>query len=276
MLKARIMTALVLLAVFLPCVLAPTPTPLAALALTMLSLAAWEWLRLQGQTSRWSGAIASAFGAFGLLALVKWPGFGEQLAQRPEVWLCGTVVWTIALAVALAGGAPGWQVWPRGLRNGLGLSLLALAWLSVVSLQAVGVWMLVPALATIWLSDIGAYFGGRRLGKRKLAPAISPGKSWEGVWSGTALALAFALGTAAFDLGLYGHVQGGLGWGGVVGLCLGLVVLGVTGDLFESVLKRSAEVKDSSHLLPGHGGVLDRLDALLPAMPFATLMVSLT
>jgi phosphatidate cytidylyltransferase len=115
----------------------------------------------------------------------------------------------------------------------------------------------------VWAADIGAYFAGRRFGKRKLAPAVSPGKSWEGALGGLACALLVSL-TFAYALAVP--------WGAPLLLFTVLVaVLSIFGDLFESVLKRTAGVKDSGGLLPGHGGVLDRLDALLPALPLAAL-----
>ena len=119
-------------------------------------------------------------------------------------------------------------------------------------------WMFL--LMLIWVADIGAYFAGRRWGRRKLAPTISPGKTWEGVWGAAAAAAAFALVGAAV-LGV------GSRWPGFVAVCMVTVVFSIVGDLFESMLKRQRGVKDSGSLVPGHGGVLDRLDSLLAAAP---------
>lgn len=140
--------------------------------------------------------------------------------------------------------------------------------------------MLLSVLCLVWMADVAAYFGGKALGRRKLAPAISPGKSWEGVYSGMLGVLLLAL--------VWGGGEGQGWWSGpslygalwslgpvvaALGLLL-LVIMSVCGDLLESLVKRSAGVKDSSALLPGHGGVLDRVDALLPVLPLAMMLAS--
>ena len=137
-------------------------------------------------------------------------------------------------------------------------------------------------LCVVWVADISAYFCGRAFGRNKLAPTISPGKSWEGVYGGVAGVLLLALGWIALesqlDLGsasVFKLLQQGLGWGGLLLAALLLTALSVVGDLFESLVKRAAGAKDSSALLPGHGGVLDRVDALLPVLPAALALISL-
>jgi phosphatidate cytidylyltransferase len=156
------------------------------------------------------------------------------------------------------------------------------AWLAIVQAKVHGINFILSVFCLVWAADIAAYFGGRAFGKRKLAPAISPGKSWEGVWSGLlgVMLLAFLWvhvidvkvavdSPSLFTLLVQRH--------GVVSL-LALVFLGamsVVGDLFESLVKRAAGAKDSSNLLPGHGGVLDRIDALLPVFPLALALISL-
>jgi phosphatidate cytidylyltransferase len=160
--------------------------------------------------------------------------------------------------------------------------LLGLAWLALNQAKAVGVNHLLSLLCLVWVADIAAYFGGRAFGRRKLAPAISPGKSWEGVWSGLLGVLVLALAWMAFDRtgladssSLYSALQVRLGWVGLVVVCVFLAAMSVVGDLFESLVKRAAGAKDSSRLLPGHGGVLDRVDALLPVFPIAMALGSL-
>ena len=142
-----------------------------------------------------------------------------------------------------------------------------------------GLPMLVSVVIVVWAADIGAYFGGRRFGRRKLAPTISPGKSWEGVYSG----LAFVLVVAFVGRTVFPRFEAGpdlfnalSARGGVAALVVGvvaLVALEVVGDLIESLVKRAVGAKDSSRLLPGHGGVLDRVDALLPVLPAALVMI---
>jgi phosphatidate cytidylyltransferase len=130
-------------------------------------------------------------------------------------------------------------------------------------------------MAIVWIADIGAYFAGKAFGKRKLAPSISPGKSWEGAIGG-AIAVLVLTSASVYFTALHDtfatHVQRSLGWGGLIAVMLLVVVASVVGDLFESMLKRRAGMKDSSKLLPGHGGVLDRIDALIPVLPLATLI----
>ena len=142
--------------------------------------------------------------------------------------------------------------------------------------RAIGINFMLSVLSLVWMADIAAYFGGRAFGKRKLAPSISPGKSWEGVWSGLVGVLVLAAVWIVLDrrYGFDGpslHTRL-LDQVGVVGLVLALSVMSafsVIGDLIESLVKRAAGAKDSSRLLPGHGGVLDRVDALLPVLPLA-------
>ncbi len=164
----------------------------------------------------------------------------------------------------------------------LGVLLLGAAWLAIVNARAVGANFLLSICCVVWMADIAAYFGGRAFGKRKLAPAISPGKSWEGVWSGMLGVLILGAGWLAVDrsfaLGspsIFTHLLSHLGSVGLILVVLFLVALSIVGDLFESLVKRSAGAKDSSQLLPGHGGVLDRFDALLPVVPAALAFASL-
>ena len=133
-------------------------------------------------------------------------------------------------------------------------------------------WLLLAVCALVWVADIGAYFGGRAFGKRKLAPQISPGKSWEGVWSGLAAVMVYGAVVYATGLPMVPEV---LSWPIAMLLLVILVSLSVEGDLIESLLKRQAGIKDSSNLLPGHGGVLDRIDSLTSTLPLAALWVAL-
>jgi phosphatidate cytidylyltransferase len=133
----------------------------------------------------------------------------------------------------------------------------------------------------VWVADIAAYFGGRALGKRKLAPSISPGKSWEGVWSGIAGVLLLAAAWLAWQghamqagPSLFSELDRGFGLIGGALVLVGITGMSVVGDLVESLVKRAAGAKDSSRLLPGHGGVLDRVDALLPVFPIAMALAT--
>ena len=129
-------------------------------------------------------------------------------------------------------------------------------------------------MAVVWVADIGAYFAGRAIGKRKLAPSISPGKTWEGVAGGLIAVLVLAAVATQFPQTFQAQLLLRYGWFKWVLLLSLMVFASVVGDLFESMLKRRADVKDSSALLPGHGGVLDRIDALVPTMPLAYLLAA--
>jgi phosphatidate cytidylyltransferase len=154
----------------------------------------------------------------------------------------------------------------------VGWLVLLAAWVALVQLQARSPWLALAAMAIVWVADIAAYFSGRAFGRRKLAPAISPGKTWEGVQGALAAVAVYAVALIPLahaagysrDVTLFAAIV----W---IALALALALLAVGGDLFESLLKRLAGVKDSGTLLPGHGGVLDRIDALLAALPAAAL-----
>jgi phosphatidate cytidylyltransferase len=160
----------------------------------------------------------------------------------------------------------------------VGVVLLWAAWLALGHAKVAGVNFLLSVFCLVWVADIAAYFGGRRFGRRKLAPAISPGKSWEGVWSGMLGVLLLAALWLAVDRdasSLYGQLAERIGWLPLVGVLVFLSAMSVVGDLIESLVKRAGGMKDSSGLLPGHGGVLDRIDALLPVFPLALAFASL-
>ena len=157
----------------------------------------------------------------------------------------------------------------------MALALLAAAWAALIELRAQGSLMLLSAMALVWVADVGAYAVGRTIGRRKLAPSISPGKSWEGAVGAALIVTAAVLATALAwpDVRtLPARLVHGAGWPLAVLLAVALSALSVVGDLYESLLKRQAGVKDSGRTLPGHGGVLDRIDALLPVMPAALLL----
>jgi phosphatidate cytidylyltransferase len=170
--------------------------------------------------------------------------------------------------------APWWVIgrWPtrtRWLMAVVGIVTLTALWMALVELHAQSPWMLLGAMALVWVADTAAFFAGRRFGRHKLAPQVSPGKTWEGV-AGAYVAVAVYAALCAY-LGAGGlHARAVLTW---VCVALVLTALSVVGDLYESWLKRNAGVKDSGALLPGHGGVLDRIDALLAAMPPAALAI---
>lgn len=277
MLKQRIITALVLLAVVLPAMFHSSVVPFAALAVLMVSAAGWEWARMNAQSGRSALLIG---GGLGGLLLLFW-GLGGLDQSWPAVWWVSAVVWLLLSLFMLRRGVPGWQQWPVGSRLPGGLLLLACAWLALVQARQMGLLFLLSVLTLVWAADIAAYAGGRAFGRRKLAPTLSPGKSWEGVFSGLLGVFFLALFWLWFDQrfstdtpSLFSRLwQAGPTWTALALLLL--TAASVVGDLLESLVKRGAGMKDSSGLLPGHGGVLDRVDALLPVLPVAMLIAHL-
>lgn len=281
MLRQRILTALVLLAIVLPALFHPDPRAFNGVVLLAIAAAAWEWGRLSG----WSQLLALALGAAcAALCVLAWGLLGAAGAPL-WLWAFGAGTWVLGGGLLLRAGVAGWPRIPQALRLLGGLLALWLAWLAVAQARGQGVNFLLSILALVWVADIGAYFAGRALGLRftrgKLAPTISPGKSWEGVWGGMLATVVLAIVWVVLDAAqptwspsFYSHVQRNAGWPALVAVVLCLAAMSVVGDLVESLIKRSVGVKDSSHLLPGHGGVLDRIDALLPTLPLAMMVFS--
>jgi phosphatidate cytidylyltransferase len=277
MLKQRVITALLLLAILLPALWAEDPRWFGALVALALTLAGWEWGRLNGQKT--VAATLTGLEVLGAMGLVHLGSVGLPA----WVWNLVFATWLLGAAALIRGGPSGWLRLSAPLRNLVGLVALVPAGLALMAWKAQGLNALLSVLCLVWMADIAAYFGGRRFGRRKLAPAISPGKSWEGVWSGGLGVLLLAgLWTTTIDplwagqgLSLFGQLAAGLGWPLAVLCLLVLAALSVVGDLFESLVKRAVGAKDSSQLLPGHGGVLDRIDALLPTLPAALALTAL-
>lgn len=278
MLRQRVITALVLVALLLASLLAPGNWPFALLTLALLSAGGWEWGRLNQAGAGFSVAMGAAVAAGGIAALLS----GWTTQAPALLWWAALALWLVGAAVALFSGPTAWPLLPRGARWLLGLVALWIAWLALAQARSIGINYMLSVLCLVWVADIAAYFGGRRFGRRKLAPAVSPGKSWEGVWSGAAGVALLALLWIVLDarLGMdgpsvYSRLMSGLGPAGLALAVVLLCGLSVAGDLVESLVKRAAGAKDSSRLLPGHGGVLDRVDALLPVLPAALALTTL-
>ena len=281
MLGQRVVTAVVLLLVLLPALFYRSPEPFCLVAMVFIAAGAWEWARLAdcGPTV---SLLAGAFSA--LVCTAAW-SLGVLALDLPWLWSAAAAVWVVGGAWLLRGGPGAWRTVPRFVRLGLGLVVLCVAWLAVAQARIAGINFLLSVMVLVWMADIGAYFAGRRWGgrwiHRKLAPSISPGKSWEGVFGGMVgvvlLCLAWRWADAHWQTdapSIYTQLTASLQWL-VWPALLGLTAMSVAGDLLESLVKRAAGVKDSSGLLPGHGGVLDRLDALLPTLPLALLLNAL-
>jgi phosphatidate cytidylyltransferase len=257
------------------------PSPFNFLALLFMAAAAWEWARLNGY------GLAASYLVGGVCALMCaglwWSGL--LALALPQLWLLTGAAWVLLGSWILRAGVPAWGQLNRSFRLVVGLLALVITWLAVAQARLIGTNFLLSVFALVWVADVGAYFAGRtwggRLVARKLAASISPGKSWEGVWGGMLAVVLLALIWTRVDLwtqpavpSFYSHLaeRGSLF---TVIACLFLAAMSVMGDLIESLVKRSAGVKDSSSLLPGHGGVLDRVDALLPSLPLAMMLYSL-
>lgn len=272
MLGQRIVTAVVLLVLLVAALSASSPWPFAWLTLALVCAAGWEWGRLNAAGPKGSWALALSVGVACWLSLQA--GWAEQTPWW--AWWLATAVWVFGGGVSLRAGPAGWPHLPAVARWMLGVVGLWAAWLAMSHARVVGLNFLLSIFCLVWVADIAAYFGGRAFGRHKLAPSISPGKSWEGVWSGMAGVLLMAGAWVALEqrLGadspsLYSRLGQELGVAGAAVAIVALAGISVVGDLVESLVKRAAGAKDSSRLLPGHGGVLDRVDALLPVFPIA-------
>ena len=270
MLKQRIITALVLVALFLVLLFLAPIQSFAIVVAGVILLGGWEWANLSNLNRALRFVFLAALGAALVFAAqyVFAMDFSSPDTDRARQILAVACGWW-ALAFLWVQGYPAsatfWgNRWARGL---IGLVVLMPAWLSVVILrgQDHGAWLVLFVVAVVVAADVGAYFVGRKFGKHKLAREVSPGKSWEGFFGGLAACLVLALAVSfAFELPLKNTVLFSVG-------VLVTALASVIGDLVESMFKRHRGIKDSSHILPGHGGILDRLDSLTAALPVFTM-----
>ncbi|MBE8716934.1 phosphatidate cytidylyltransferase [Cellvibrio polysaccharolyticus] len=271
MLKQRVITALVLVAVFLAALFFLPAVWFAGFVAAIILVASWEWANLSGFESPLSRLFYILLTAAGVAAAAVYinllPSLDASAVDSGAVFnllLAGCLWWAVALL--LVQGYPSSQIlWgSRSLRAVMGLLVLLPAWVgfSWVRLHPQGEWLILLIVAVVACADIGGYFTGRRWGRRKLKPAVSPGKTWEGFFGGLFANIIFAV-------ALWFIVGGNL-W-----LWLAIIIptslISVLGDLLESMVKRHRGIKDSSQLLPGHGGVLDRADSLTAAAPVFAL-----
>jgi len=271
MLKTRVITALVLLAVLLPILFLLPPIYIGIFFLLAVLAAAWEWSRLLTPESTRSAWLYALFCLGIILFLLGMQNPSWQFA----LLLLAVIFWFFIAPFILAKGMNLSLQRLRPFYVVLGLILLPATWFALVFLRELGLVFLLSSIALVWVADIGAYFVGKAFGKRKLAVQISPGKSVEGAIGGLLLCYGYAFLCVfflPFESSLFGAWAIRFGWAPMFLMVTVLVVFSIFGDLFESQLKRLAGVKDSSHLLPGHGGVLDRVDALIPTMPIAALL----
>ncbi|MCX7238664.1 phosphatidate cytidylyltransferase [Polynucleobacter sp.] len=271
MLKTRVITALVLLAVLLPILFLLPPIYIGVFFLLTLLAAAWEWSRLLAPEA---GRAAWLYALFCLVIILFLLGM-QNASWQFALLLLAVLFWFFVAPFILAKGMNLSLQKLQPFYVVLGLILLPATWFALVFLRELGLIFLLSTIALVWVADIGAYFVGKAFGKRKLAAQISPGKSVEGAVGGLVLCYVYAFACVyylSFESTLFGAWAIRFGWIPMFLMVTVLTAFSIFGDLFESQLKRLAGVKDSSHLLPGHGGVLDRVDALIPTMPIAALL----
>ena len=271
MLRARVLTALALVAALLAALFLLPAAGWLALAALLCAGGAWEWGGLMAFSTQQRGAFALLMGAACLLigamsgsaqasasASAAAGGLGALYALAALFWLVAAPVWL----------ARKWRIRGAGAAVAVGIVVLLPPALAFAHLRLISPWLLLAAMALVWMADIAAYFTGRAFGRRKLAPTISPGKTWEG-------AAGAVLGVMIYGIAVYFSVPHGLSQAPIWAVPLlfaALTALSVEGDLFESLLKRQAGIKDSGTLLPGHGGILDRIDSLTSTLPLVGLL----
>jgi phosphatidate cytidylyltransferase len=276
MLRTRVITAVVILLILVGMIFFAPANGWSLFVLAVALAACWEWSRLCGFAPLTQSAYLVLSGALGGAAWMLQVRAPEALFRDVAlaVLVPAALFWVLVVPAWLGfkwrpqpplAGVAGWLVvWPT--------------WFAFVALREAGPWVLLAIAAIVWIADIAAYFAGRRFGRHKLAPAVSPGKTWEGVYGALVgvtlygIVLACIARSASTPLsGIFAPVLGLP----AIGAMLALTVLSVVGDLLESWMKRGAGRKDSSELLPGHGGVLDRIDALTSTLPIAALGLAL-
>jgi phosphatidate cytidylyltransferase len=270
MLQTRVITALVLLGILFPILFFNSFFAMALVAALFFAAAAWESARLFGLgRPEWVASIWTL--AFAAIA------YQGVFAQATLLFSLCVAIWIVRLAPILKMGLPQLRTTGNRLLSGVyGIAILG-CFIAIVALFRHSPLYLLSVLSIVWIADIGAYFAGKMFGKHKLAPSISPGKSWEGAiggWLAVMLAATIVImGWPTADIFAV-RLHAAWGWLGAWSMLSLIVAASIVGDLFESQLKRRAGVKDSSALLPGHGGVLDRIDSLIPVLPLAVLSSS--
>ncbi len=285
MLRTRVLTAAVLLILLIGVARWVPPLGFDLLLLLIVALAFHEWLLLLNVSSLGSAVSAIAFALLGIVGLTAIPtvmaaaqGMGSGVLP---LYLLSTVIWVLAAPIALSRfvGIGGQRF--AGLVVAFALCLAT--WLALIQADGLGKIFLLSVLLLVWVADTAAYFAGRAFGRKKLAPAISPGKTVEGVIGALVANLVLALAATQFSLigpdnpagSVFTLIHSSLGLGFLVAVVVLITLVSVIGDLYESLLKRIRGVKDSGNLLPGHGGVLDRIDALIAVFPVTMGIVSL-
>jgi phosphatidate cytidylyltransferase len=266
MLRLRILSALAMGALLLLVLVWLPPQGLTIFVGIVLLIGAWEWAGFArlGRLGRGVYAIITVAITVLALAWTESPDAGAAHERFTVILWIATIFWIGAVPIwirRIPFEPPGWMVALAG------IIVLPATGLAIIDLRSAGVGVLLAIMAIVWVADVTAYFVGRAYGKHKLAPNVSPGKTVEG-----AVGALFGVACYAVMITLaFQPIKASIG--AVLGVAVGLGAIGIVGDLFESALKRQAGLKDSGNILPGHGGVLDRIDALLPVLPMAALLL---
>ncbi|MFZ6772545.1 phosphatidate cytidylyltransferase [Undibacterium sp. SXout7W] len=268
MLKTRVITALILLAILLPVLYSANFYAFSVVVLLFFGAAIWECQRLfKKPAPLFMAGLWTVFFAYLLLHLNNF--------SSPLLFALCCAFWLFRLVPMLYRGLPDVTSFSNGLLSALyGITIFG-CFVAIAVLFQSSPLLLLSVMAIVWVADIGAYFAGKAFGKHKLAPAISPGKSWEGAIGGWLAVLLLSYASTYVDVLQNTFAAQILERKGVLIFVAVMTILSaasVVGDLFESCLKRRVDMKDSSNLLPGHGGVLDRIDALIPVLPLAALL----
>ena len=266
MLKDRVLTAIVLLFGLLGAVFLLPASLWLVVCAALCGAAAWEWGALARFDHGLRVSTAVAFTA--ACALLGWSaGLGSgQLGGAGALvplYVFSGLFWIFVVPLWLRGK---WALSNPMLASLVGFIVLVPTALAMMQLRTMGPWVLLGTMAVVWVADIAAYFSGRAFGRHKLAPSISPGKTWEGAAGAAVAVLVFGFGMLAMR---GAELQGGVAV--IAGVLLAWTAVSIVGDLFESLLKRQAGLKDSGSILPGHGGVLDRIDSLTSTLPLVAL-----
>jgi phosphatidate cytidylyltransferase len=263
MLKQRIITALILAPLALCGFFLLEGGSFALFIGAVVVLGGWEWARLSGFEAQSSRILYAVVVAALLFLLYLLPDLAPWLLVAALIW------WLMATWLVLTFPESSAH-WASAIcKLVIGLLILLPAWQGLVLIKQMplGNWLILSVMILVWGADIGAYFSGKAFGKRKLAPKVSPGKSWEGLYGGLAACLLITAGVGVYRGWSLGEIIFALVSAAIV------VLISVVGDLTESMFKRKSGVKDSSNLLPGHGGVLDRIDSLTAAIPVFALLL---
>jgi phosphatidate cytidylyltransferase len=281
MLKTRVLTAVILLACFIPLILLAPPSILFLVLSVVISITSWEWFRFL-----WAEKSAIPILLACLLQILF---FAMQLVMMDEgtypallehalfIILClSCIFWLVGVPLIMKMKLEFPLKRFALILTIIGFIVFMADWYALIVLQQYGLGVLLSVFFLVWFADIGAYFFGKKFGKHKLAPLLSPGKSIEGAIGGMLLVCLLGLLFWYFGNGhsnFFDSMGTKLSWFTLVLLSLFLTGMSIVGDLFESQLKRLHGVKDSSNLLPGHGGFMDRLDALMPVLPITALLM---